>query len=379
MSRSLTVLLLTAVLPACVGVPTPGEPAPIAFGPPRPMGMVVPSTDARPPDSLPFRPEDIDALPLALTLVEEHEGRLVIELPVIEVPAAGTIRTPVYRATVPFTVSLYGFAVDVVDEMGRTLQPDRLHHFTLYDPDRSALFAPLALPIFAASKESPRPVLPKFLIGVPLPASSRYIAKAMFANPETRPRRMRVRVTLSFVRPGRTFPLFRGYPWSMDVMSLLGGDGGRHDFDVLPGRSSRSWEGSPRVPGRIFAMGGHAHDYATALQLVDVTTGDTIWQQAPVRDAAGRVLEIPTAHFYRWNRIGIHITPTHTYRVTVYYDNPTGATIPFGGMGSVAGLFVPDRGVAWPRADLTNPLYRAQINNLLSNMAGMGEMAQHEH
>ena len=41
--------------------------------------------------------------------------------------------------------------------------------------------------------------------------------------------------------------------------------------------------------------------------------------------------------------------------------------------------FVPDRGVAWPRADLTNPLYRAQINNLLSNMAGMGEMAQHEH
>ncbi len=169
-----------------------------------------------PPDSRRFRPEDIDALPLALTLVEEHEGRLVIELPPIEVPAAGTIRTPVYRATVPFAVSLYGFAVDVVDEMGRTLPPDRLHRFTLYDPDRSALFAPLALPIFAASKESPRPVLPKFLIGVPLPASSRYIAGAMFANPETRPRRMRVRVTLSFVRPGRIFPPFRGYPWSME-------------------------------------------------------------------------------------------------------------------------------------------------------------------
>ncbi len=341
--------------------------------------MIALALLTQPPEILQFGPEDIGALPAAMTQVEARARRLIIELPVIEVPAEGMIRTPVFRVSVPFAVSLYGFAVDVVDEMGRPMPPDRLHHFTLYDPDRSALFAPLALPIFAASKESPRPVLPKFLIGVPLPASDRYIASAMFANPETQPRHMRLRVTLSFVRPGRILPLFRGYPWSMDVMSLLGGDGGRHDFDVPPGRSSRSWEGSPRVPGRIVAMGGHAHDYATDLQLVDVTTGDTIWQQAPVRDAAGRVLEIPTAHFYRWNRIGIHITPTHTYRVTVCYDNPTGATIPFGGMGSVAGLFVPDRGVAWPRADLTNPLYRAQINNLLSNMAGMGEMAQHEH
>ncbi len=41
--------------------------------------------------------------------------------------------------------------------------------------------------------------------------------------------------------------------------------------------------------------------------------------------------------------------------------------------------FVPDRGVAWPSADLTNPLYRAQINNLLSNMAVMGDLDQHEH
>ena len=45
-----------------------------------------------------------------------------------------------------------------------------------------------------------------------------------------------------------------------------------------------------------------------------------------MRDAAGRILEIPIAYFYRWYRLGIHIVPTHRYRLTVWYDNPTGAT-----------------------------------------------------
>ncbi len=70
MSRSLTVLLLTAVLPACVGMPTPGKPAPIAFGPPRPMGMVVAS---KPPVT------QTDRNPLPVALPEMVGDRLVVE------------------------------------------------------------------------------------------------------------------------------------------------------------------------------------------------------------------------------------------------------------------------------------------------------------
>ena len=70
MSRSLTVLVLTAVLPACVGMPTPGEPAPMAFGPPRPMGMVVQS-------KLPVYQTDRNPLPVALP--ERIGDRLVVE------------------------------------------------------------------------------------------------------------------------------------------------------------------------------------------------------------------------------------------------------------------------------------------------------------
>ncbi len=71
MNRSLTVLLLTAVLPGCVvGVPIPGEPAPMAFGPPRPMGRVVPS---KPPIY------QTDRNPLPVALPEMVGDRLVVE------------------------------------------------------------------------------------------------------------------------------------------------------------------------------------------------------------------------------------------------------------------------------------------------------------
>ena len=47
----------------------------------------------------------------------------------------------------------------------------------------------------------------------------------------------------------------------------------------------------------------------------------------------------------------------HVYRVTVEYDNPTSDTIPQGGMGVVAGLFLPS--AQWPTADTTDATYRA--------------------
>ena len=70
MNRSLIVLLLTAVLPACVGMPIPGGPAPMAFGPPRPMGMVVQS---KPPVY------QTDRNPLPVALPERVGDRLVVE------------------------------------------------------------------------------------------------------------------------------------------------------------------------------------------------------------------------------------------------------------------------------------------------------------
>jgi hypothetical protein len=311
------------------------------------------------------------ALPAAATGVDAAAGRLRIELPPQSLLPGRTSLTPVYHAVVPFDVSLYGFAVELLDERGIPAPRERLHHVIMTDPERRDLFAPLALPIFGASKESPSPVLPRYLVGVPLPRGDRYLVSAMLMNPESRVRRYRVRLILSYLRPGAFFPLLRAYPWTMDVTFPLGGAGGRHDFDVPVGRSRFSWEGSPSVPCTVLAVGGHAHDFATALRLVDVTTGDTLWRLAPVLDSAGRVLRVPVMTFYRWNRLGLHLDPAHRYRLTGEYDNPLDRPIRFGGMASVVGLAVPDRGTAWPRVDRTDPIYRAQLHNLLANMAGV--------
>jgi len=318
-----------------------------------------------------FTPAHIDSLPLATTRVDEGANELVIELPPVEVPANGMIRTPVHRARVPFEVALHGFRVEVLDEAGRVLPNDRLHHFNLTDPDRRELFAPLPLHVMAASKETPAPSVPWFLLGMPLEAGERYIASSMLANPENRPMRLRARLVFSYVRPGVIFPLFEAYPWVMDVKFPLGGEGGRKDFDLPPGKSAHYWESSPAVPGTIIGLGGHVHDLATSLELRDMTTGEVIWQQTPVLDSSGRVSKLPVGRLYKWYRLGVHIEPEHTYRVTVFYDNPTGSTIAFGGMGAVAGLFRPDRGEDWPGIDPADGVYLAYIDNLLKNMQGL--------
>jgi len=60
----------------------------------------------------------IDSLSPAISRVDENAGRLTIELPLIEVPANGTILTPVFRASVPFDISLCGFATETWTKRG---------------------------------------------------------------------------------------------------------------------------------------------------------------------------------------------------------------------------------------------------------------------
>lgn len=330
---------------------------------------------------LQYGPADVDRLPLAKTELRLDRDELIIALPAIEVPARGMVRVPVHRARIPEELRASGFRVEVRDEAGRLLPADRLHHFNLTDPDRRELFTGLPLHTMAASKETGAPAVPSLLLGMPLAPGDRYLASSMLANPEARAIRMQVQLVLIARRPGWLFPLFDVYPWVMDVKFPNGGEGGRKDFDLPPGKSSHRWESRPALPGTIIGMGGHVHDYATALEFTDVTTGEVLWRGVPERDADGKVTRLEPVRFYRWNRLGIRIEPTHRYRVTVHYDNPTGRVLRYGGMGAVAGLFRPDRGYQWPQVDPTDPVYLIDIDNLLRNMAGMemGHGAEDEH
>lgn len=326
-------------------------------------------------------------LPAARVTVERAGKQMVIELPPVDVPgrlpdgSESMAMPPVARIEIPVNAYITGYRIDVVDSAGRPLPQRLLHHFNLNDPDHRELFLPISLHVLAASRETPAVTIPWFLFGVPIARGQRFLAYSMLANAATEGHHgVRVRLVLRLTPKWRPWPFYRAYPWVMDVQFPVGRPpGGSKAFDLPPGRTVRSWESSPAISGTILGMGGHVHDYALGLELTDVTTGQVVGRLVPERDSAGLVQLLDPARFYRWYRLGIHITATHRYRVTVSYDNPTGQIIPNGGMGAVAGLFVPDGGAAWPAVDTTDVSYRQDLHDSFWELPMDMMMMSHAH
>jgi hypothetical protein len=330
----------------------------------------------------------VKALPRATVLVDSGSHQLVIQLPPVDVPAAGSggeamVGLPLCEVLVPLDASLHSSRVEVVDESGRLLPHEMLHHFNLSDPEHRELFLPIGLHLLAMSRETPTITVPRLLFGLPLARGQRLIAGAMLANSsDVAYRRVYVRLVLRYVPGGRPWPLYRTYPWAIDVQYPLGrGPTGSKAFDLLPGRTERFWEGSPAIPGTILGLGGHMHDYGVSLELKDMTTSTVLWRGAPLADAAGRVIAFPLARFYGLRRLGVHVVPTHRYRLTAVYENRTGRSIRDGGMGAVAGLFVPDRGAAWPAVDTGDTLYQRDLAATIraGSVDMMPNMMMHHH
>lgn len=331
----------------------------------------------------------IDTLPHATVLVDSRSHELVIQLPPVDVPAAGhdgeaMVGLPLCQVLFPLNASLHSSRVELVDGSGRLLPHEMLHHFNLSDPDRRELFLPIGLHLLAMSRETPAITVPRLLFGVPLARGQRLIAGAMLANSSGAAYRgVHVRLVLRYVPGGRPWPLYRTYPWAIDVQYPLGRPPtGSKAFDLPPGRTERFWEGSPAIPGTVLGLGGHMHDYGVSLELKDMTTGTVVWRGTPVTDSAGRVITFPLARFYNWRRLGVRVVPTHRYRLTAVYQNRTGRSIRDGGMGAVAGLFVPDRGAEWPAVDTGDTLYQRDLaatilSGSADRMADMMMMHQH--
>ena len=322
---------------------------------------------------------NLEDLPHAQVLLDRATRQLVIELPPVDVPPAtggveAMVGLPLCQLVVPLGVSLHSSRVEILDAEGRPLPHTLLHHFNLSDPGHRELFLPIGLHLLAASRETPAITVPRLLFGLPLARGQRLIAGAMLAN--TSPvayHGVRVRLVLRYVPASRPWPLYRAYPWAIDVQYPLGRPPtGSKAFDLAPGRTERFWEGSPAIPGTILGLGGHMHDYGVSLELKDVTNGRILWRGAPVTDGGGRVITFPLARFYSWHRLGVHVVPGHRYRLTAVYDNRTGRTIRDGGMGAVAGLFVPDRGTTWPAVDTADTLYQRDLASTIR--AGSADM-----
>ena len=322
----------------------------------------------------------LDSLPVATARYDTSQGELILEMPPTDIPGSsgmhqGMIVTPATRVEIPISGYVHSFRVEVVDPQGHLLPAHTLHHFNVMDPGRRELFAPTMLRLLAASKETGSPEVPARLIGMPLVAGQQLILKGMLHNEDATPLPgARARIVLGYVPAGRRYPVYQAYPWQLDTKFPVGGIDGIKSFDLPAGRSEVAYVASPAVPGTLVGIGGHVHDYARHLVFRDSTTGQVFWHGVASTDADGEVVSMPVKKFYSLTSLGVHLDPTHRYEVSVVYDNPTGHNIAFGGMGVVAGLFVPDAGATWPGVDTANAAYKADLFNQLRDGNTVGEM-----
>jgi hypothetical protein len=318
-----------------------------------------------------------DAASAMRMAVRTDAGRreLVMEIGPLELPAgSGHRQLPAFHGLVPVSGWVHGFRVEMVDGDGQAVPRGTIHHVNVISPGQRELFSQIMLRVAAAGQETGPMAMPR-MIGYRVQRGQELIVTSMVHNPTDRSYHdVWLRVRFAYTPSGAVVRPVSVLPFYMDVMPPAS----LHSYDLPPGRSSRSWEGRPAVAGRILGLGGHVHQYGTALRLEDVTARTVIWERRPVVDGEGRVVSMPIARFL-WS-LGVPVRPDHVYRVTAEYDNTSGQTIPGGAMGALAGLIVPDDPARWPRVDPGSPELKLDWRLVhTGNQDGHGHDHEHMH
>lgn len=287
-------------------------------------------------------------------------------------PEHGHVKQPRTQAiAIPVTGFLHGFTTEIVDADGKTLPNVLLHHINIIAPQKRELFSQIMQRIGAAGAETGPVQLPR-LIGVPVNEGDSLVFTVMLHNPtDEHYEGAEVRIRMKYSKPSPLVPVIAVQPFYIDVMPPAG----YHVYTLPPGKSSKSWQGSPSVPGRVLALGGHMHKYGTVLRLEDVTAKKVLWEVKPTLTADGNIESVPRKFYF--GSLGMRLDPRHIYRLTVEYDNPTGKEIAEGGMGTLGGVFAPDERVTWPSVDRAHPEYIADVK--VTYARNNAEMVQHHH
>lgn len=331
--------------------------APSADAQDRDLGMTLVDADARVPPVLPVRSEFVEIR----TNPEERVVEFIIG-PLELRAGLEHLRPPIQLAEFPIDGWLHGYEIEMLDAAGNEIPIELLHHVNFIDPDKRELFSAIPRRVMAAGRETDAERLPR-IIGYPVAEGDRMLIASMFANSldeDFDAANLHVRFFYSteadgFLQPRNIFPFY------LDVIGPLGDKG----FAVPPGNTTKYWEGRPAVGGRILAIGGHVHDYATRLALVDMTSGKTVWEVEPETDGSGHVTGVPSKKFF-WT-LGKTIEADHVYRVVVEYDNPLDKPAVDGGMGAIGGVMWVGKSVNWPAFDRTNEMYVEELTSLLSS------------
>ncbi len=287
---------------------------------------------------------------------------LVITYGPVSLPARTTHdemkELPTLTVMLPADGWIRGMDVDLIDSHGRKLPQHLLHHLSAMAPDERDLFNPVMMRFGAAGAETGSIDLPRF-IGIRVhKGDSLFVSIMLHNDTDTAYDDVVVRARAPFTHADALLPALTVYPMGM----VIGPKDKPNVFDLPPGRSEQYWEGSPAVAVRLLGVMGHLHQYGVLLRLEDRTAKTVLLEERPKTDSAGNILSMPLSSFL-WT-FGKPIYPSHVYRLTAVYENPTGRTIPDGGMGVLGGIVMLSSGT-WPRVDRNNAEYKKDVEAIL--------------
>jgi len=326
-------------------------------------------------------PADTSAASLTMTIDSSHK-EVVLTVGPFDLPdrsgedihahhGAGH-DTPVYHFNWPIDGWLRGFRIEVVDGEGTVLPRRIMHHMIMVNFDRRQLIYHAAERLLGAGSETADYVLPK-TIGVPVtpgsdlgmyiawhndtgaPIEGAYLRMSMVWTPKNQ-----------VPQPLATLPVY--FDVNLEV-------GGTNTFDIPAGQSSKTYDFTVPVGGRLLGVSGHLHDYGERVQLQDATTGKVLAEVEASVDKRGRIEGMERKLFGVSGR-GLKLEANHPYRVVGMYNNPTGHTIELGAMASMVGIFAPDDLGDWPQLDPADPMIKKDLASL-SELSG--QMMQMHH
>jgi hypothetical protein len=284
---------------------------------------------------------------------------------------------PVMHFSWPVEGWFRGFKLSLTDADGKPVSRRVMHHLIVINYSRRQLIYHAVERLFGAGTETEDASLPAS-VGIPITPGSDIGFYVMWHNQTGEDLRgVELTMRLQYLprnqnpRPLDVLPLY------MDA-NLTVGEG--NEFDVPPGTSHKSFEFAMPISGRLLGFGGHLHDYGVKVTLEDVTGKPRrIAQVVATRDPEGHVLKVSRS-LPGVRGAGVRMVAGRRYRVTGYYDNPTGKLLKDGAMAHMSGIFTPDDYSQWPKLDQNDSILQRDMASL--EMRGghhMGDMPEMEH
>jgi len=253
-----------------------------------------------------------------------------------------------------------GFRVELVDGQGNAVPPHVMHHMVMVNFSRRQLLYSAAERLMGTGTETEEVSVPK-TIGVPMKPGMKLGMYVAWHNDTGKDLNgVHLKLIMLWTPKNQNPPPVNALPIYMDVNLTVGG---LNTFDVPPGKSTKAYEFTLPVGGRLLGVGGHMHDYGSRVWLEDMKSGKVLTEVSAQRDPEGKLVKV-SRKLFGVSGDGLRLKSKQRYRVVSEYDNPTGKMLVKGAMASMVGLFVPDDMRRWPAIDARDPTYRRDLASL---------------